>query len=66
VDYLLDPGVTFLNHGSYGACTRPVFELYQELQRELERQPVEFLARRFDDLTAEARAALASSPATRW
>jgi isopenicillin-N epimerase len=59
VEYLLDPDVTFLNHGSYGACPRPVFERYQELQRELERQPVEFLARRFDELTADARAALA-------
>jgi isopenicillin-N epimerase len=60
VEYLLDPGVTFLNHGSYGACPRPVFERYQELQRELERHPVEFLARRFDELTGEARAALAA------
>jgi isopenicillin-N epimerase len=59
VEYLLDPDVTFLNHGSYGACPRPVFERYQALQRELERQPVEFLARRFGELTAGARAALA-------
>jgi isopenicillin-N epimerase len=49
----------FLNHGSFGACPRPVFEEYQRLQRELERQPVEFLARRYDDLTGAARARLA-------
>ena len=60
MDFLLDPGVTFLNHGSYGACTAPVFARYQELQRELERNPVEFLARRFDELTAGSRAALAA------
>jgi isopenicillin-N epimerase len=60
LDFLLDPDVTFLNHGSYGACPEPVFRRYQELQRELERNPVEFLARRFDELTAEARAALAA------
>ncbi|MDQ3066452.1 MAG: aminotransferase class V-fold PLP-dependent enzyme [Actinomycetota bacterium] len=60
MDYLLDPGVTFLNHGSYGACPAPVFARYQELQHELERQPVEFLARRFHDLTGEARSALAA------
>ena len=60
MDFLLDPGVTFLNHGSYGACPAPVFARYQELQRELERNPVAFLARRFDELTAGSRAALAS------
>ena len=60
MDFLLDPGVTFLNHGSYGACPAPVFARYQELQRELERNPVEFLARRFDELTAGSRAALAA------
>ena len=59
MDFLLDPGVTFLNHGSYGACPAPVFARYQELQRELERNPVAFLARRFDELTAGSRAALA-------
>ena len=58
-EFLLDPAVTFLNHGSYGACPAPVFARYQGLQRELERNPVEFLARRFDELTAGSRAALA-------
>lgn len=60
MDFLLDPEITFLNHGSYGACPAPVFARYQELQRELERNPVEFLARRFDELTGEARAVLAA------
>ena len=41
--FLLDPDVTFLNHGSYGACPRPVFESYQRWQLKLERQPVAFL-----------------------
>ena len=60
MEFLLDPDVTFLNHGSYGACPEPVFARYQELQRELERNPVEFLGRRFYELTGEARAALAA------
>lgn len=60
MDFLLDPGVTFLNHGSYGACPRPVFEVYQRWQLELEREPVEFLARRLPGLLAEARRALAA------
>jgi isopenicillin-N epimerase len=61
-DFLLDPSVVYLNHGSYGACSRPVFEAYQRYQRELERQPVEFLAleRRLPALLDEARLALAA------
>jgi len=42
--FLLDPTVTFLNHGSFGATPRPVFRAYQRWQRELERQPVGFSA----------------------
>ncbi|MCJ7567711.1 MAG: aminotransferase class V-fold PLP-dependent enzyme [Anaerolineales bacterium] len=57
--FLLDPAVTYLNHGSFGACPRPVFQTYQEWQLELERQPVDFLDRRAPGLMAEARAALA-------
>src|SRR3982751_4675450 len=61
-DFLLDPDVVFLNHGSFGACPRPVFEAYQRYQRELERQPVEFLAleRRLPELLDGARVALAA------
>jgi isopenicillin-N epimerase len=58
--FLLDPGVTFLNHGSFGACPRPVLEACQAWQRELERQPVELLARRWDGLLEEARTVLAA------
>lgn len=57
--FLLDPDITFLNHGSFGATPRPVFESYQRWQRELECQPVEFLGRRSDELLNFARAKLA-------
>ncbi len=60
--FLLDPDVTYLNHGSFGACPRRVFERYQEWQRELEREPVDFLARerRFGGLLESARLELAA------
>lgn len=58
--FLLDPTVTFLNHGSFGATPKPVFRAYQRWQRELERQPVEFLGRRYAALMAEARRVLAN------
>ena len=40
--FLLDPEVCYLNHGAFGACPRPVFDVYQARQRELEREPVDF------------------------
>lgn len=60
--FLLDPEEVFLNHGSYGACPRPVFEAYQAWQLQLERQPVKFLdpERGYFTWMAEARAALAA------
>ncbi len=57
--FLLDPGVVFLNHGSFGACPRPVFEEYQRFQRRLEYQPVLFLGREILDEMRNARQRLA-------
>jgi isopenicillin-N epimerase len=56
--FLLDPEIIFLNHGSFGACPIPVFDTYQVWQRQLERQPVDFLGRRIPELMAEARVRL--------
>ena len=58
--FLLDPKITFLNHGSFGACPRPVFEAYQAWQFILEHQPVAFLGRRADELLANSRQVLAN------
>lgn len=58
-EYLLDPEVAFLNHGSFGACPQPVFERYQAWQRELEREPIDFLDRRLPALLDAVREALA-------
>ncbi|NIM93980.1 MAG: aminotransferase class V-fold PLP-dependent enzyme [Anaerolineales bacterium] len=62
--FLLDPDVTFLNHGSFGATPKPVFECYQQLQLELERQPMKFLGREYSGRMAEARKALAETVGT--
>ena len=43
--FLLDPNITFLNHGSFGACSKVVFDNYQYWQRELEKQPVKFFTK---------------------
>ena len=57
--FLINPDVTFFNHGSFGACPKAVFDEYQRWQRELEWHPVDFLGRRRAELTEEAKSKLA-------
>lgn len=52
--FLLDPDITYLNHGSFGACSRPVFETYQKWQKKLESQPCRFF---FNELLDELKTA---------
>ena len=58
--FLLRKDITFLNHGSFGACPRPVFEEYQRWQALLEEQPVEFIGRKLTGYMANVRVALAA------
>ena len=58
--FFLDPEVIFLNHGSFGATPRPVFDNYQEWQRRLEKQPVLYLVRENQEHFRAARKELAS------
>ena len=60
--FLLREDLVFLNHGSFGACPRPVHARYQALQCELESNPVAFLAedREFPGRMREARQRLAT------
>ena len=55
----LDPAVTFLNHGSFGACPIEVLRHQGALRAELEAEPVRFLSRELDDRIDAARDALA-------
>ena len=58
-EFLINPDITFLNHGSFGAVPKAVFEKYQDWQLQLERQPVEFLGRNATGLLEIARSKLA-------
>jgi isopenicillin-N epimerase len=55
----LDPSVTYLNHGSFGSCPRPVLKFQQDLQTRLERQPMRFLVDDIEGLWDAARRTLA-------
>ena len=55
----LDPSVTYLNHGSFGACPEPVLQAQQAWRDRMERQPVAFLDRALPGLLDEVRARLA-------
>lgn len=44
--FLLDKNITFLNHGSFGACPKSIFEEYQRFQLELETEPVYFIQKK--------------------
>ena len=57
--FLLDPEITFLNHGSFGACPKPIFEDYQHWQLELEKQPVRFIQKHQAGHLAKSKEALA-------
>ena len=58
--WLLDPAVTFLNHGSFGSCPRPVLDFQRAIRDRIERQPVRFFVRELEPLWDAARASLAA------
>ena len=57
--WVLAPGVVFLNHGSFGACPRPILQLQEELRRQMEAEPVQFLWRRYEERLEPVRAQVA-------
>ena len=41
--FMLDSKITYLNHGSFGACPKPIFNELINWQKKLEREPVKHL-----------------------
>lgn len=58
--WCLDPAVTYLNHGSFGACPSAVLAAQSALRLEMEREPVDFLALNLPARLDAARKALAA------
>ncbi|MEM8736240.1 MAG: aminotransferase class V-fold PLP-dependent enzyme, partial [Planctomycetota bacterium] len=60
-----DRGVTFLNHGSFGAVPLAIRDQQDRWRQECMNQPMEFLARRHDRLAADHRFWLATRLGTK-
>ena len=57
--WAFQPGTVFLNHGSFGACPKPILKRQSELRAQMEAEPVQFLWRRYEERLEPARAELA-------
>jgi isopenicillin-N epimerase len=56
--WMLDPGVAFMNHGSFGACPRSVLQAAENLRERIEHEPVRFLTVELEPLLDAARTAV--------
>ncbi|MCA9519285.1 MAG: aminotransferase class V-fold PLP-dependent enzyme, partial [Myxococcales bacterium] len=59
VRFMLDEGMSYLNHGSFGACVEPAWRAQTALREQLERQPVRFMTRELPALLDASRERLA-------
>lgn len=62
----LDPGITFLNHGSFGACPGPVLDGQRRYRDHVEREPISFFVVDLPRMMDDVRRALAQFCACRW
>ncbi len=56
--FLLDPDCTHLNHGSFGAIARPVYDAADTMKRRIEFQPSRFMMEEYPNLVRDNAAAL--------
>ena len=56
--FLLDPKITYLNHGSFGACPKPIFNSLISWQKLLEKEPVKFLDQNLYQYLEDSRKSL--------
>lgn len=57
--FQLDNSITFLNHGSFGSCPKPIFEEFIRFQKELETEPVNFIVVKQSEYLKKAKKELA-------
>lgn len=57
--FLLDSNITFLNHGSFGSCPKPIIEEMHRFHMELLSDPVDFIQRKQPKYLKIARESLA-------
>jgi isopenicillin-N epimerase len=58
--FFIDPNITFLNFGSFGACPKPIMEDYHTWQFEMEKEPVQFITINGYKYLKQSREALSS------
>lgn len=56
----LEPGISYLNHGSFGACPDPVMEAQRVWRERMEAEPARFLDRELEYHLDEARLRVAA------
>ena len=56
--FSLDPDVIYLNHGSFGACPKIIFDSLISFQKKLEYEPVKFLDEHLYEYLKESRKSL--------
>jgi len=58
--FLLNKEICFLNNGSFGACPSPIFKSYQNYQKEIENEPIQFFTKKGPQYLAQSKVSFAN------